>query len=139
MDEYLKALVEGINRWRSHDIQDYWMRVEYIGAELNRMGDHALTFTGGKLWHQRHGEWRKVETGKDYWLFSVPGGFAWARDLLTKVLPAAESDPDAIELRFNDEYGYVEHLNVKVASRDAANFTLEVKGFGVGVHPAFRE
>jgi hypothetical protein len=137
MDQQLQSLAESVNRWRSQDIQDYWVHVDYIGAALNRMGNHTLTFTGGQLWHRWHDDWREIETGSDFWLFSVPGAFAWARDMLAKVLPAAEAGGDAVELRFNDEYGYVEYLRVKAARRDAANFTFEVKGFGVGPHPDF--
>ncbi len=137
MEGLVQALIEGIERWRLHNVDDYWIRVDYMGAELNRLGDHVLTYVHGKLWHHWHGAWREVEKGSDFWLFSVPGGFAWARDVLTKIIPATEVGDEAIELRFNDEYGYVEYMRVKVAKRDAHNFTLEIKGFGVGPHAEF--
>jgi hypothetical protein len=133
----LQELVAAIERWRSHNIQDYWLHIAYIGAELNRFGDHDLTFTQGRLWHLWEGEWREIKPGSDYWLFSVPGAFAWARDMLTKVLPASGMDEDAIELRFDPEYGYVEFMRVKVAKRDEHNFTFEVRAFGEGPHPDF--
>lgn len=139
MQEQLNDLAVAINRWREKGIEAYWIQVDYIGAALNRMGNHTLTFANGKLWHQWHGNWREIETGSDFWLFSVPGGFAWARDMLLKVLPAAGSDDGAISLRFNAGYGYVEYLRVNAARRDAANFTFEVKHFGVGPHPDFSE
>ncbi len=137
MDEYIKKLVEGINLWRSKEIEEYWIQAEYLGGDINRVGDHTFTVADGKLHHLWKGKWREIETGKDYWLFSVPGTFAWARDMLTKILPEAEAGPEAITLRFNDEYGYVEHMDVKVAKRDATNVSYEVKVFGEGRHPDF--
>ena len=138
MNEQMQALIDGVNRWRSSGVQDYWLHVDYIGSALNRMGNHTLTFTQGKLWHSWHDEWREIETGSDFWLFSVPGGFAWARDMLTKVLSDEDIEAGALELRFNAEYGYVEFLRVKMSHRDAANFTFEVKDFGEGAHPDFK-
>ncbi|MBN1311597.1 MAG: hypothetical protein JXB30_09270 [Anaerolineae bacterium] len=137
MNEQMQALVEGVECWRSRGIEDYWIRVDYIGSALNRMGNHTLTFTQGKLWHLWHDDWREIETGSDFWLFSVPGAFTWARDILTKVVSDEDVEAGAVELRFDAEYGYVEFLRVKVSKRDAANFTFEVKGFGEGVHPDF--
>lgn len=137
MDEKLQALVEGINRWRAHNITDYWVHVSYLGSELHRFGEHDLTFTQGKLWHLRAGEWHPLKKGSDFWLFSVPGAFAWTRDVLTKIAPQAGADPDAVTLRLNDEYGYVEYLRLEMGHRAGANFTFEVTRFGTGPHPDF--
>jgi hypothetical protein len=137
MERHLQELAAGIERWRAKGIGDYWIRVDYIGSALNRMGIHTLTYAQGQLWHQWHEDWREIKNGADFWLFSVPGAFAWARDMLTKVLPAAGVGDEAIDLRFNQEYGYVEYMRVTAARRDASNFTFEVKEFGVGVHPDF--
>jgi hypothetical protein len=57
--------------------------------------------------------------------------------MLTKVLPASEASNDAIELRFDDEYGIVRFMRVRVAKRDQHNFTFEVRRFGVGPFPDF--
>jgi len=51
MDDLTQDLVEGIRTWREHNITDYWIRVSYLGGELNRFGDHELTQTKGKLYH----------------------------------------------------------------------------------------
>lgn len=139
MDEQMQSLIDGVNRWRDRGIQDYWVQVDYIGSALNRMGNHVLTFTQGKLWHLWHDEWREIEKGSDFWLFSVPGAFAWTRDMIIKVLPPGEDAADAIEVRFNSEHGYVEYLRVKMPQRNAANFTFEVKAFGEGAHPDFKK
>jgi hypothetical protein len=133
----LQVLVEGINRWRVSNITDYWVHVSYMGGELHRFGDHNLTFTESKLWHLRGGEWRVVEKGSDFWLFSVPGAFAWARDTLTKILPGIDANPDMCTVRCHPEYGYVELLQVEVGHRAEANFTFQVTRFGVGEHPDF--
>lgn len=137
MDQHLQALADAVNRWRSKNIESYWWQIDYIGASLNRMGQQTLTFAQGKLWHQWHGEWREIKSGSDFWLYSVPGSFAWARDMLTKVLPDSDAGPEGIDLRFNSEHGYIEYMRVKAAKRDASNFTFEVKAFGVGPHPEF--
>jgi hypothetical protein len=133
----LQALVEGINRWRASNITDYWVHVSYMGGELHRFGDHVLTFTQGKLWHLRGGEWRVVEKGSDFWLFSVPGAFAWARDTLTKSLPEIGAGPEMCTIRCQAEFGYVELLQVEVGHRAEANFTFQVSHFGIGRHPDF--
>ena len=132
-----QALVENIGKWRSSGIDSYWVQVDYIGSALNRMGNHLLTYTDGALWHQWHDEWRKIEKGSDFWLFSVPGAFAWVREMITTVGAAADDDPSPIQLQFDDERGFVKLLRVKMPSRDAANFTFEVKDFGAGAHPDF--
>jgi hypothetical protein len=133
----LTALSDSITRWRSSNVDDYWVRVDYIGSALNRMGNHVLTQSQGSLWHQWHGEWRRIEPGSDFWLFSVPGAFAWTREMLTAIGDAQASDPAPVQLRFSGDYGFVELLRVKMPERDAVNFTFEVKEFGVGVHPDF--
>jgi hypothetical protein len=133
----LEMLVEGINRWRASNVTEYWVSVSYMGGELHRFGDHDLTFAQGKLWHHRGGEWRVIEKGSDFWLFSVPGAFAWARDILTKVLPEVGATPDMCTVRCHPEYGYIELLQVEVGHRAEVNFTFQVTHFGVGPHPDF--
>ncbi len=137
MNDELGELVAAIERWRASGIDDYWVAVSYMGPAVNRFGDHELTCAGGKLWHRWNEGWRPVERGSDFWLFSVPGAFAWARDMLTKVLAAHGAGEDAVELRFDDEYGFVRFMRVRVAQRDAHNFTFEVRRFGVGAHPEY--
>jgi len=139
MDELLSVLVEGINRWRQKGVSSYWVRVGYLGGELNRFGDHELTFVDGQLWHLWHGGWRKIDDGKDYWLFSIPGGFAWARDIVTKVLPSTDAPQDALTIETDKDYGYVRRLQFEAGHRDASNFTFEVKKFSEGPHPEFSE
>src|SRR5438309_2197729 len=117
MNEQLQALIDGIRTWREHNIQDYWLRVSYLGGELNRFGDHELTFTKGKLYHSWHGGWREIEKGSDFWLFSVPGTFAWARDLMMKVAPDTDAGDEAVDVIIDDEYGYVRRLQLEVGHR----------------------
>jgi len=133
MSQSLNKLVEAIRTWQSLSITDYWVRVDYIGSAIHRMGDHTLTNTDGKLWHSWHGEWREIKPGSDFWLFSVAGAFASARDMIREVGDADE----ALKLKFNSQYGYVESLRVKLPERDAANFTFEVKAFGPEPHPEY--
>ncbi len=133
MANTLEILAEAIRRWRSKQVEAYWVRVDYIGSALNRMGNHTLTFADGKLWHSWHDEWREIKPGSDFWLFSVPGAFAWARDMIHEVGGAE----DSLQLKLNPDFGYVEFLRVKMPERDAANFTFEVKAFGAEVHPEF--
>ncbi len=135
MDEHMNTLVDGINRWRERGVGDYWISVSYVGSAVNRFGDHDLTFVDGTFYHLWDGDWREIKRGSDFWLFSVPGAFAWARDLLTKA--AAGAPPEAVELRLDDQYGYVRHLRINVARRDALNFTFDVRRFGEGAHPDF--
>ncbi len=137
MNGQLDELVAAIDRWRAHSIQDYWVVVSYMGPAVNRFGDHELTFTGGRLWHLRAGEWRPVERGSDFWLFSVAGAFAWARDMLTRAIAAPGAGEDVVDLRFDAEYGFVRFMRVRVAQRDAHNFTFEVRHFGRGTHPEY--
>jgi len=111
------------------------MNVGYMGAAINRLGDHDLTMVNGQLYHLWNDTWRKIETGSDYWLFSVPGAFAWARDMI-KLL--GDDDP-RLEMACNEAYGYVEFLRVKEGHRDQHNFTFEVRRFGRGAHPSFKE
>ena len=139
MADHLQTLKDNVNRWRNSGIEEYWVQIDFIGAAMNRMGIHELTTSGGKLYHERHGDWREIETGSDFWLYSIPGTFAWTRDMLTKILPAAGVGDEGIELEFNEEYGYVQHLRVKAAKRDASNITFDVKKFGVGTHPEFNK
>lgn len=131
-----QLLVSAIQLWLAKHVDDYWVEVDYIGSALNRMGLHVLTYVGGKLWHQWHGEWREIRVGSDFWLFSVPGSFALAREMLQA---AGDTDPSPVQLHLNEDYGYVDMLRVKMPQRDAANFTFEVKQFGVGAHPDFRQ
>ena len=130
-------LMEHINRWRSKNVEDYWVKISYLGSELNRFGDHDLTFVEGKLWHFWRDDWREIKTGSDFWLFSVPGGFAWARDIITKVLPDRAEAADALRVEYDDEYGYVKLLQFEAGHRDPTNFTFEVKRFGEGPHDSF--
>lgn len=137
MADELQDLLENIGRWRDAHIDDYWVQVDYIGSALNRMGNHVLTYTNGSLWHQWHDDWRPIKPGSDFWLFSVPGAFAWTREMLNVVSRGELGEPSPILLQFNDQYGFVKMLRVKMPERDAANFTFEVKEFGVGAHPDF--
>jgi hypothetical protein len=139
MAEQMNALVDAITLWRSKNVSRYWVRVGYLGAELNRFGDHELTFADGQLWHLWHGKWRKIDDGRDYWLFSVPGSFAWARDILTKILPATDAPQGALTIELDEDYGFVRRLQFEAGHRDAANFTFEVKHFSEGAHPEFGE
>lgn len=138
IDERLAELMSNVNRWRQSGITEYWLRVSYLGAELNRFGDHELTFAKGKLWHYWHGDWREIVAGSDFWLFSVPGGFAWARDMLTKVLPERNEPSDVLRLSFDDQFGFLKILQFEAGHRDASNFTFEVKRFEAGPHPDFK-
>jgi hypothetical protein len=138
MEEHLNALKEGIRRWRECQVGDYWLSASYIGAAVNRFGDHDLTVVDGRLYHLWHGAWREIAQRSDFWLFAVPVTFAWARDLLTKELPAAGAGADAIELRFDADYGLIRLMRVHFPARDAHNFTYEVRHFAKGPHPDFR-
>lgn len=132
----IDGLTENIGKWRASNVSDYWLRVGYIGSELNRFGDHVLSYSGRKLYHQWEHDWRVIEPGSDFWLFSVPGSFAWARDMLIKVVPADQRvSEDSIQLQFDEQYGYVKLLRVSVGERAVSNFTFEVKRFSVGKHP----
>lgn len=136
-DEKLSQLVEGINRWREKGVGNYWLHVGYMGPAVNRFGDHDLTVVDGQMWHSWDGSWRRIERGSDYWLFSVPGAFAWARDLLTKVLPGQEGG--TLDLEIDGDYGYVKTLGFSAGTRDPNNFTFEVRHFGEGAHLNFEE
>lgn len=138
-DDKLKRLAEGITRWREKAVGDYWLHVSYMGPAVNRFGDHDLTVVNGQMWHNWKGEWRRIERGSDYWLFSVPGAFAWARDLLTKLIPEQEGGVGTLDLELDDEYGYVKTLGFSAGTRDSNNFTFEVRHFGEGAHPNFEE
>lgn len=139
-DIKMKELVQNISKWRASGPASYWLRVGYIGAELNRVGDHDLTVVGGVLYRRWEGKWRKVEDGKDFWLFTVPGSFAWARDILMKVVPEANdvSDDDVV-IEYDAEHGYIKTLKVSVGQRASANFTYEVKRFGSGPAESFAQ
>jgi hypothetical protein len=134
----MQVLLENINRWRAAGVDQYWIQVDYIGSALHRMGNHVLTQVDDNLWHQWHDEWRHVEPGSDFWLFSIPGAFAWTRDTLDAVAESHD-DPPPVQLRFSGDYGFVELLRVKMPERDAANFTFEVTDFGIGAHPDFKQ
>ncbi len=139
-DARMKELVQNISQWRSKGLASYWLRAGYIGAELNRVGDHDLTVVDGVVYRRWEGKWRMVEVGKDFWLFSVPGSFAWARDILLKVVPEANdvSDDDVV-IEYDAEYGYIKMLKVSVRQRASANFTYEVKRFGAGPAESFTQ
>lgn len=138
-EQHLKELVENIERWRMQAVGAYHLRVGYMGNELNRVGDHEFCYTRGKLYHRWEGAWREIETGKDFWLFSVIGTFAWARDILTKIVPqetdVAEED---VSISYDANYGYIRQIKVAVGHRASANFLLEVKRFTEGEHPEFK-
>jgi hypothetical protein len=57
--------------------------------------------------------------------------------MLVKVLPEIDGGLDALELAFNEKYGYVEYMRVRLGQRDTHNFTYEVRRFDVGPHPGF--
>jgi hypothetical protein len=139
MDDLMQQLVDGIRKWRNHNVDDYWVRVSYLGGELNRFGDHELTLVNGKLYHHWQDSWREIKTGSDFWLFSVPGTFAWARDMMTKVAPGTDVGLDAVDLVIDEEYGYVQRLQFEVGQRDTQNFTFEVKRFSAEPHPNFEQ
>jgi hypothetical protein len=132
----LEELAAAVRRWRDRHVNNYWLNVSYMGPAVNRFGDHDLTVVDGRLWHLWDGRWRRVERGSDYWLFSVPGTLAWARDVLTRAPAGPEG---SIEVEFDEKYGFVWHLRVQAAGRDANNFTFDVRRFAVGRHPAFEE
>lgn len=134
-DERVEQLARAVKRWREKGAGDYWLSVSYMGPAVNRFGDHDLTVIDGALWHRWEGRWRRVVQGSDYWLFAVPFTLAWARDLLT----AGEQAGDELVLAFDDEFGYVKEMRFDAHSRDAKNFTFEVRRFGTGAHPEFEE
>ena len=139
MNEHLSKLLAGADRWRAKGIGDHWLHAAYMGADLDRFGEHDLAQVKNELWHSKDGgPWRVLSKGSIYWVFSVPGAFVWARDMLTKALPQQGAGPDSVTLRINEEYGYIEYLKVQVAKRAADNFTLEVQSFGPGDHPGRR-
>ena len=133
MDEQLKKLVKGVNIWRAKNVEEYWVDVGYMGSAVNRLGDHTLTYANGSLWHLWEGTWRELKQGSDFWLYSVPGAFAWARDMISKV----DHEGRTLELTINETYGYVEFLRMRAEKRDANNFTFEVRRFETGAHPDF--
>lgn len=136
MSKHKKTLVEGANRWRQLQVTDYWLHLSYIGGDLNRVGEHEVTRAEGKLWHSKDGgDWLEVKTGAFYWLFSIEGLLVWARDIITKVLPAAGDE--VLEMTVNEDFGYVEYIKLDMAKRDGDNMTIEVKEFGLGAHPDF--
>jgi hypothetical protein len=139
MSDLLTNLASAVRRWRDHDVEDYWISVSYMGPAVNRFGDHDLTFVGNKLWHSWDGGWREILPGSDWWLFSVSGAFAWTRDIVTRGISEAGLKMDFVELAFNEVYGYVEFLRVRMPQRSASNFTYEVRRFGTGSHPSFKE
>lgn len=139
MNELLSQLLAGAARWREKEIEDYWLHAAYMGADLDRFGEHDVTQVEDELWHSKDGgAWKTLSNGSIYWIFSVPGTFVWVRDMLTKVLPQQNAGAEAVELRINEEHGYVEYLKVTVAKRASDNFTLETQDFGLGEHPEWR-
>lgn len=136
MSEPLAELLEGIERWRQLDVDDYWIRLSYMGGDLNKVGEHEVTREAGKFWHSKDGgDWRELMKGSLSWLFSVEGLFVWTKDIITKLLPQLEGGTEGLVFEINDDFGYVESLNLKLAKRDTDNMTIEIKGFGLGKHP----
>jgi hypothetical protein len=135
VSHHMSVLVKGINLWRSKKVSNYWLNVGYMGAAINRLGDHDLTMINGQLYHEWNGAWRKIEMGSDYWLFSIPGTFAWARDMIEML----DEDDPGLEIACNEMYGYVEFLRVRADHRDEHNFTFEVRRFGQGAPLSFKE
>lgn len=135
--ERQRALATAVQRWRAAGIDEYWLSVSYMGPAVNRFGDHDLTVVKGELWHHWQDRWRKIERGSDYWLFSVAGAFAWARDVLNRVKTGQGSEQPTVELEYDDVYGYVKRMRFTAPERDANNFTFEVRRFGKGPHPSF--
>ena len=87
MTDHVDELKQNILKWRAQNVEEYWVRVGYIGSAVHRFGDHVLTVADGALYHQWQDDWREIETGSDFWLFSVPGTFALTRDMLLNVMP----------------------------------------------------
>ena len=136
MSEHLDRLLEGISRWRQLGVGDSWVHLGYLGVELALVGVHEVTHADGRLWHAKDGgDWVEVTKGSSRWLLSVEGMFVWAKDIITKVLPKADGGAEVLELRCNDDFGYVEYLRLELGHRDRENMTVEVKGFGPGKHP----
>lgn len=139
MDDKVQALKSAVNRWRSKNVSDYWLSFSYMGPVLHHFGDHTISVVGGQPYHAWDDGWRELKKGGDFWLFTVPGTFTWARDLMLKVAPKANASPDAIAITFDEGYGYVTKLDVKFAERDGQNFNLDVRSFGEGPHPNFTQ
>ena len=136
MSDHLEALSTHVEQWRQLSVQDYWVRLSYIGGDINLVGEHEVTRAEDKLWHSKDaGDWNELAKGSFKWLFSIEGTFVWTKDIITKLLPRAETGQDALELRFNDDFGYVEFMRLKMAKRDTDNVTVEVNAFGLGPHP----
>lgn len=136
MNETLVALMDGVKRWRKLEMETYWVRLGYLGGDLNRVGEHEVTRAEGQLWHSKDGgDWVQIMKGSPNWLFSIEGTFVWAHDIITKLLPTAGAGPEALQLRCDEDFGYVAYLRLQLAQRDKDNLTLEVKDFGVGKHP----
>jgi hypothetical protein len=136
MSDHHVTLMDGVKRWRTLAVTNYWIRVGYMGGDLNRVGEHELTHADGQLWHAKDGgDWIEVTKGSSRWLFGVEGTFLWANDILSKLLPGTGAGTEALELRCNEDFGYVEYMRLQLAQRDKENLTLEVKDFGLGKHP----
>lgn len=137
MDEHLNQLVAAVARWRQQGSTDHWVRFSYMGPVLHFFGDHTVAFLGGSTYHAWQGDWRQIQPGGDFWLFTVPGTFAWARDMITKVAPAANAAPDALTIQYDPTMGYVSHIRARFAKRDEHNFTLDVRKVGTGAPDDF--
>ena len=136
MSEHLDKLLESASRWRHIGVDDYWIHLGYMGADIALVGEHEVTHAEERLWHAKDGgDWVEVTKGSNRWLFSVEGMFVWAKDLITKVLPKADADAELLELRYDDDFGYVKYMRLELGKRDRENLTVEVKGFGLGKHP----
>lgn len=130
----LDLLAHNIRKWRANGITDYHMHVYYMGSALNRVGDHDICWRDDSLWHKWKGSWREIEKGKDFWLFSVVGAFAWARDLIAEG-DKGELDPSALLIEYDDRLGYVRQLKVNMGRRNLDNFSYEVKNLSPGLPP----
>ena len=136
MSDALPTLLAGVNRWRQLGVADYWIRVGYMGSDLNRVGEHELTVSSGSLWHAKDGgDWTEVTKGSSIWLFGIEGTFVWSQNIITVVLPETGGSSEALSLRCNEDFGYVEYLRLQLPERNRENLTFELKDFGLGKHP----
>lgn len=130
----LDVLAENITKWRASGMVDYHLHIYYMGSALNRVGDHELCWHDETLWHKWKGKWREIEKGRDFWLFSVAGAFAWTRDLIGEI-HSGELDPEALVIDYDDDLGYVRLLKINLGRRNLDNFSFEVKELKPGCPP----
>lgn len=124
----LDMLAENINRWRKSGISEYHEHVFYMGSALNRVGDHELCLRDEILFHKWQGAWREIRKGSDFWLLSVSGTFAWARDLLKEVHEGS-LDPLALAIDYDEELGFIRQMKINLGRRNLDNFNFEVREF----------